>query len=749
MTETKKKGPKKKSEPVRKKGTEKGKSELAKERTRATNPIYQGAYTIKDYLRGGREGHFTTHERLEFINRFIGIPPEEKARLDRIDELAKGIYKGPTTWECGEIYDIPEYLTGNITGLDYYRQFYELDDNEAIAKRLEQIQAMADYMESKNIVFLEVKKAIGERHPEYMEALKERTALIEKTRLGVTKEAEELREDLARTSETVIYQYPGAVDYDTPINEAVQRLQGEIKTLKEITGVTYDELKANTKGVILILEREITEDVFNQEFQAFRMAHPGEGYQDAIVRVFRGAVWDAFQWGIGDLNPDIAERTIIGAVQRAIAQQKRLKDNLESYRVYIEGDGPTDHKGPDQQIRGPSTLIYAKTHPTPERKNAIVSHGPVTNEITRRNPNPAKIQLRLEGDYNKHFFKIIQNRETRTTIKGHIDTVGNVRLNTRHQTIMSTLASVLIERTPDAFYNGTLNAKEDILETELIARCYGIDKRNVTTEYKEQFRADMLALKGSLYTGEWADYMKENKAFREKIKREFPEYNGNGRVKISLIDYDMYETLDAQGNSSWHYVINRFPILDYLDINTGMASKLRYSIKETPVILWDSVPEKIKASMDELATHKMPTIQLYKEDRDGKRYIPTLQTREKSVFMDCILRELEAHNRYGWIDNTKYFDLDLNRIYEDVWGDTGEVSKKTKVERKTALISYIYRLWIEYETKREKSENAQVHGITILTTGPGWTKARIYLRDPLETPPAIMKDPDGPKKKKA
>ena len=98
--------------------------------------------------------------------------------------------------------------------------------------------------------------------------------------------------------------------------------------------------------------------------------------------------------------------------------------------------------------------------------------------------------------------------------------------------------------------------------------------------------------------------------------------------------------------------------------------------------------------------------------------------------------------RYSWIENTRFFDLDLNGIYEDVWGDLGDISNKTKIMRKTALVSYIYRLWINQETGKEETDTAQVYGVTILTTGPGWNWARVYLREPLEPIPAIMKDPE-------
>lgn len=739
-----------------------------KKRTRETNPIYQGTYTIRDYLRDTRKGNYTP-EKVEFIQRFSILAPEEIERLEAIDRQAKDQYDGPESWDAGDLWDIPEYLPRNISALDYYRTFYELDDTLAVSKRLEQIRAMARYMEAQNIVFWVLQNTLIQKYPEFEKAVKKRTALIEKTRLGVTKESEELTE-ASRRLNWAVFNNPQALDglrgffqdeerteaeeeeglnaLDSQIREFIETLGKEARTLELFATLSYEELAEDgtLSKALAILKEKLPEDVFKSEFDAFRLAHPGEGYRDAITRILKGMIWNLGYSekptdGMIPEDPRILRAQCESAMTMALAIQRELKDDLESYREYIRGDSKNRKKRTEPKDKPrPSTLIHSRTHPTPERNNAIVSHGPVSNEITRKNPNPNRVQLRLNAEGNEErIFKVIQDRKTSTIVTGHIDTVGGVKLNTRHQTIMGALASVLVDKTPDAFFNGSWDAEADILETELIARCYGIDKRNVTQEYKEQFRADMLTLKGSLYTGNWAEYMEENPTFRRTIEKAFP--NCNGRVKISLIDYDMYETTDAQGNSSWHYRITRFPILDFIDINTGMASKLRYTIKEAPVIPWDSVPEKIRASMEELATHKTPTIKLYQE-KDGKRYIPALQTREKSVFMDCILRELETKNRYSWIENTRFFDLDLNGIYEDVWGDLGDISNKTKIMRKTALVSYIYRLWINQETGKEETDTAQVYGVTILTTGPGWNWARVYLREPLEPIPAIMKDPE-------
>ena len=744
MTETKKKGAKKKpqGQPI--------------ERTRETNPIYQGTYTIKEYLEDAREGRFTTRERIEFIQRFSMLGPEEWERLETIDTKAKAQYHGPTAWEVGELFDVPEYLPGNITPLDYYRTFYELDDKEAVAKRLEQIQGMAEYMEVKDRVYHLVQRRINEAYPEYMETVREYTALIEKTRLGVTKEAEELKEAMIKTSDTVIYVYPGKdINLDDPIKDSIEGMRGQIEALKLLVPLSYDELAQDKdlSRVLEALESLLSEDTFNEEFQAFRLAHEGEGYRDAIVRIMWGMVWQnmtiggAFDYIIN--NPDMLKRQCESAINSALFVQKSLKDDLETYRAYITGEAPTDHTETKER-KGPTTLEIARRNPNIPRTNVIVSHGPLTNELGHKTHDKEIVQTKLteSKEFERMLLTLQHNRDANITIKHGIETLPGITINAWHLTIMSAITSMIIERNPKAFYNGAWEFEPmDILETELIARCYGIDRKSVTKDHKEKFREDMKVIGSAWYRSDWGEYMAHNPVFRDTVNKAFP--GTNGRVWIHLMDFDYYETPDENGFISLRYKINRFPILDFLDINTGMASKLRYSIKEAPVIPWESVPDKIKGFIEDLATHKTPTIQLYKEDRDGKRYIPALQTREKSIFMDCILRELETYNRHGWIDNTKFFDMDLDRIYEDVWRDSKDTSKKIRIQRKTALLSYIYRLWIRYETEGKDRETAQVYGVTVLTKGPGWPKVRIYLREPLEEIPAIMKDPAKATKKKA
>ena len=418
-------------------------------------------------------------------------------------------------------------------------------------------------------------------------------------------------------------------------------------------------------------------------------------------------------------------------------EKKHGKGSLELYMKELEIGGASEEKP------RADTLAKALANPRLPRSEFPLAHSSLSRELGRKNPNPKKIQTTLDdlGNIRNILFVYPQNKNTE--IKGHIDTIDGRGITKLQQTIMGAVYNALIETSPRAFEDGAYNLTRDILETDLVAMIFVKDGKDVTPEDREIVRDNMFFLKGTMYTGEWGEYMSRNPAFKKKIQAALP--NSTGRVKLSLINFDMYETVDAMGNYSWRYILRGPPILDYLDNITGMSSKLRYSIKETPVIPWESIPEPIKTSMDGLTFNKSPTIQIYNIGKDGKKYIPSLRTREKAVFMESILRELESYNRVIWMDDKLYFDLDLDAVYRDVWGDPSEIGRKYVLTRKTAMLSYLYRLWIKCLTgpEPEGDKTAQVHGLTVLVKGKSWPMVRIYLRDPVENVPPIVKIPSG------
>lgn len=132
-------------------------------RTRETNPLYCGAYTIDDYNRD-TDARLFKPETLEF-QRFIlagisAVDPEEGERFDRLYGEALKAYDGPTEWEYG-------YKLNNITHCDYatclayYYHYYELTDADAITEikgRLERNRDLVSFASRVHPLLLEAVK---------------------------------------------------------------------------------------------------------------------------------------------------------------------------------------------------------------------------------------------------------------------------------------------------------------------------------------------------------------------------------------------------------------------------------------------------------------------------------------------------------------------------------------------------------------------------------------------------------------
>jgi len=698
MTETKKKVPKKKGQ---------GDDFDNRPAWMIGNPLYNGldGYTLGQYLKESRgyapkSPQFSVMERL--FNAVVTPEnfPQEYEHMTRIKEAVRSSFKGSTYWEH---YDyIGNYYPSKGEGdywdhwdyslMTYYELYYNRPDEWTIKEYLDKLTKKSEIKDQAEAYIPEVSKLIHEKHPDIV--------------------------DVAKAQIETYSREFGNISLST--NAAVwKELLGPVTLEREIIGLSlsYSEYVASKVEEPLPLKDYI------------------EAYIDNMRE--ESSIESEIYFYLDSKRPDLVPPGYEDIVEE---YEQSLKDAaggiLDTYNPHPEGQG-----GIKNQRIGPTTLEVAKGYPIAPRNNLIVPHGGLSNEISHVRPDPHKIiinpprtdQLRLDGNFNHILFNIPHNNKTGLKVMGDIQTPKGVIITPRHQEIMSTIASVIIEKNPKVYTDGNVPIKEDqILETELIARAYGIKKENVTEEYKLSFRNDMLELKSALYIPKnWGELKKHNKLFRAAVERQFPNYGDNPR--ISLVDFDMADTMDGKDSTSYRYVIRRFPILDFMDIYNGMASRLRYSLLEAPAMPWDSIPEKIQRFIETLEDHKNPSICLYKT-KDGARYLPALQTREKSVYMYVILRELETNNNLSMIENKRYFPMDLNRIMDDVWREDKAAPNKMKVQRRTALLSYLVRLWINKETNPSSSkEEAQIYGLTVLTKGRSWPKVRVYLREPTET----------------
>jgi len=131
-------------------------------RTRKTNPLYCGSYTIDDYTRD-RDSGVMKPETVEFerilLSGFRKNYPEEAERFDRLYGEARKDYDGPTEWEHGyKLNDISH--CDQATCWKYFKSYYELTDAEAIDAIKEALEENRDLL-----------SFADEIHPLFLEAL--------------------------------------------------------------------------------------------------------------------------------------------------------------------------------------------------------------------------------------------------------------------------------------------------------------------------------------------------------------------------------------------------------------------------------------------------------------------------------------------------------------------------------------------------------------------------------------------------
>ena len=718
MTETKKKVPKKKGQDT----------PPPKERTRETNPIYQGPYTLKEYLEDAKAGQFTTHGRMDFITRIMTLPPEERKRLDYIDEQAKASYEGPTSWDVGDIGDIPEYFTGNLTGLDYYRTFYELSDPEAIAKRLGQIKAMANYMESKNLIFTEIREAVNERHPGYIETVNKWATQIEKTRLGVTRESEELREVLVNMSDAALCTTPEDTDLDAEIDayirESTERIRAKTIVLETLTALSYEDIAKDEdfSKALEPLESKLSEDVYNQDFEAFRLAHPGESYRDAIIRILRGMIWGILNYG-GDIestfnDPNVLMLEIGNAVNFAMSQQRMLKDNLEDYKAYINGESAADQVESVGQESTPeetkTTMEMAKIHPFQKPKKDMIPHDYFSQKIGTPDITQAYLDdfTRLEGQFTyRRERKDAHGKVTKPRIRNKI-TITNLEgeLTAEDMALTSAIASLQRERNPEGYENKDLSAPLYVSENELLKYYYGLEGKEPTPEQKA-WLSNWIEKKATHRVEiDFKETLKEYPELGVILSRNFPD----GQAHAGIIgDYDLPSRYEYSRNprktkrinkdgtitedydyTKWYY-FPRYPITTYYSQVLNQSSLLDSSFRETPTLREGDRDDngriilnpRVINRLDEM---KKDGLNLWKI-KDGVRYISLNKSPDFPKMKWVILSKIEGltSDPQSRIRRGGALTLDLDDLSNRIWGKCSSSSDR---DHRRYMMTYLIYL---------------------------------------------------------
>ena len=719
------------------------------------NPIYQGQYTIYDLRREREAGISDSPEATAFIQRIVNVYVKSgRDRWERIKSEAKDRYNGPTQWKTGIIEDFYS-IDFNFTPLDYYREYYDLSDEDAVIKRLETYDSYAQMMDDKDRIYDELNAIVTERYPELIESVEQYTALAREVSLFIIKDSEMVRDALIK-----IIDHMGdysRVEWGPLIRDSIEEHQRNTDTLDRIIKLgDYDELKAGPYSYIVHeYESELSEDNFIAYCEPFRIAYGGD-YHNFIVRMVRASIFNSIVWYAKDPTETLkaySEGERIDADQlkewmkAVIVNQKDILGNLEEYREYV--------KASDDKLRAiserMSTRYAGMLEPPIQENNVFISHSQLSRvgysdrHILEKNPDMIQLQIADDGKTYREIFQITVNRGKGIQLQGHIDGVGGRQPNARHKQLMDTIASMFIAKYGDDYESMLRGGYIDPTAIELCRRARRQPEAEIGPKDLKELQDDMQYLMGSLYNDDVRDIMDHNPFFARLIKLFDPD--AKGRLKHPLIYFIMHENEDNEGRIYWRYRIVLFPIIPLLDYGLGMSSSPRYAVIDTPRIWLDDIPphiqpfiigmfdangKKIKEGLETSGIHLLNT----SKGKDPKPYIPYMKIKEASQIMNIILSEVETHDKYDTTDRKGYFDFNIAWRCEDIWHE--EYQNSTSVMKTKMRLHYLrglYRLWImDYKVK----------GLTVLTKGRGWDYVRVYLRDPkegLESVPAIMKDP--------
>lgn len=734
-------------------------------KTKAPNPIYQGEYTYNDLIREEREGNLT-EQGFRFRSKFSIIPSGEVERWEWIDREAKAKYDGPKEWDIGPIWDIGEYLPHNISGLEYFRTYYDLSDEEAITKRLETIRAISSIMEERNGIYLALRDRVT-NDPELMDLIGKRSDLYGYMILGANRFLDNLHAALISTTDRVLYSIE-----ERDLSEYVESLREitlwDIGGLEAIIGLGgYEDLKNGPYApVIRYLENALSEDQFIEDFEAFRIAHEGEGYRDALVRMARGTIWDNLGlWSDEKPEESLERMTTYGAeslermtkqtISLAIQQQRALKDiDLEKYREYVQGI--TDYLDWSKKGGAGPTLPNAITDGINEairEDNIFVSRGPISMNMVDYKEDPSVIQTTFDEEAGTYraLFQVTVNDEKGIQLQGHIDGVGGEGPAPWHKVIMDTIANLFKEKYHDDYEAILRGGYIKIPETELYRKCRKSPEARIEPEIGRpgeegyimgslnELKEGMKYLRGSSYTGDLREYMEANSFLRKLINLFDPDCNGH--IEHPLINWIRYETENA-GGRIWKYKIVLFPLIPLLEIGMGFQSKYKPSIQESPRILIKDIPPIIRNFLvgtdgKEGLEAKIHILKPCEVNGEKTLCIPAPRIKEWSQIMNLVLATIDTNDGLRKTTYLGYFDLSLCKICQNIWKEEyGTDGPKDKARKRGLVLSYLYRLWIM---------GYKIKAITVLTSGRSWNHARVYLRQPkkgLDSIPAFMKDPE-------
>ncbi len=638
----------------------KKKAQAPVERTRETNPVYQGEYTILDYNQEMAENKRTPAMR-EFWEKFSTLPPEEKARMDEIDRRAWEKYDGPTSWPESPIQELPRHRLRRITPLEYYASVYELKDDDAVDWRIKHIQELAEYYDEISKVWGRV-QAAG-KGPEFKETVEALNAQYSKTilhRRGLEEAWEGYLEFLGYRLD-----HPEGLDEVGVIDQSLDELNQEIDILRDIAKDDYAALGKDPekKAARDFLEGRLPKAKFEAEYDC------PYSYEDVIAKIYAkmklSQAHGVTYYDNGD--PDFSEPT-------------DLEMALETGLWVLE------------YMRRPetSTQSMAKQHPFKKPKDHIVPRDHANAVI-----GTGKVLASYDNGVLDFLSTYRREKPGHPEITNHITIrrPDGKKITKKEQALAATIGTLYWEKNKDHIAKHEAHESVWVSENELLKIHTGKTDKECSLKQQKDL-ADMIEdMRGWTVTIDATDHFNRGPEHRDKmdslIHDLIPEIPKEQRITGKFTHPELLigltiETVDARtGKRSTWYEILRFPMTVTYSMLMGQWERIDSSLRATPKIMEADLKPDVVKRLDALKGEK---VNLWTE-KPGGRYLYLSNSPELPAMMYSVtswIERMTADKSKPWSDSPK---MDLDEMRGEVWPDDYDSTQKGR--QKQYIIKYL------------------------------------------------------------
>lgn len=706
----------------------------AVERTRATNPIYQGEYTILDFDRDMervRSEELSEAEKEEIWARTdewldgLTFPPEETARLELIDAEAWERYDGPRTWD-GIIKEIPKKRLRRVFPLQYYRYMYEAEDEEAIAVRVKQIYGLAKECETKNRAWADV-EAMGKAE-KYREALDTSCKLDQEINIRPVEPWETwdfelfLLSDLLYNPDTGLNHTPEEL-----VDSIIQRREHTNDLLREIAREDYDSLGADPekKAARDCLEKLLPRDRFEAEYDYPR------GYEDAITRIYK--------------LPKVREATTRGATPGEFLKHP---ETLEGVLRWAVDESLKDLNGMRRQPEGKraeksemTTFDMGKAHPSVNPTKYVLGH----DRLFKDTGTDAFHGI-FEDRFNKGQYGKVTIRNERKT-EGKPAVSIKLRYDGREPDVidmatMNAIASMQREADPASYRDKRFRPAPDLWmsENDLLRYRQALPGYEPTEADREDLYERLRSLSGSILMANMEDYLEDRPEEREVLNRNLPPDETTQEVGTNVLQFYVKTSRntrptkieEADGSIKEEYRKTRYyhfvtyPLPLYFGRVQGQSSLLDSRLLQTPEMLEQGKDaEKVlnRRTVEKLDELSLEGCDLWKRKKDGTRYISLSKVKDLSGMRWAILSNIWSHtaDKHSGPRKANALTLDFDKLIKQIWK---ECAPSTRTDRTRYMITYLVYLM------DKPHEESRVYDFKIVRAGKRIQKVIIQLEPP-------------------